>query len=195
MQSLSKYILVLLMAVGSLYAHEQNRPGKKLSGTKHHKVTTAKIKQALMQALRLKQSACPSLPLNDSCPPPVGCPPCPPPPNFGTIVQNPDAYPVAFYPYYVSNQPIKPPFTASLTFVASSNANSPSAIGNTPQNYGICAGSEQLVYSDNSGMISFDKQGVRDGIVGTRESPLSIQMAIFLILSSRRKLPYDLILL
>ncbi len=87
-------------------------------------------------------------------------------PVNGSVPQfNPNALPGAFFPNpFVSNSLTPPPQTLGVTFVAGQNGMSPEFFGTPPDTYGVI-GLTQFVMGDNTGIVSFDRTGKRDGIM------------------------------
>ncbi len=105
-------------------------------------------------------------------------PPCPPPlPNLpldGSVpLANPNALPGAFYPNpLVSNALVAPPQTIGLIFQAGKQGINPGVLGTPPDTFGV-KGLTQFVMGDNIGLVSFDDQGNRDGILDSFQATVS----------------------
>lgn len=100
------------------------------------------------------------------------CTPCqlpnpnfPPQPNVPAI-QSPFALgPFAFWPTTTTaNSAAVPPQTVGLTFVAGNQGINPDIQGTPPDPMGVI-GPDQFVMTLNQGLVSFDRQGNRDGIL------------------------------
>ncbi len=121
----------------------------------------------------------------------VSASPCPPPvpllPVNASVPQpNPTAFPGAFFPNpFVSNSLTPPPQTLGVTFVAGSAGSWPSIFGTPPDTYGVI-GLTQFVAGNNSGMISFDRSGNRDGILDNEGPSITNMDADFNIFISNR---------